>query len=84
MSFAKNMGTYLSNKYSQKFLDSATIIYIRCNKNCFKRVIQKTAEEPGDLIANKIADKIINIFKKSSRELQNNEVNNEIEIPKER
>ena len=84
MSFAKNMGTYLSNKYSQKFLDSATIIYSRCNKNCFKRVIQKTAEEPGDLIANKIADKIINIFKKSSRELQNNEVNNEIEIPKER
>ena len=46
-----------------------------------KREIQKT-EAPG----NKIADKIINISKKSSRELhsQNNQANDEIEIPKER
>ena len=30
LSFAKNV----SNKYSQKLLDSAKKIYNRCNKNC--------------------------------------------------
>ena len=34
------------------------------------------------MIGNKIADKIANFSKKSSRELQNNKVNDEIEIPK--
>ena len=55
-------------------------------KTASKRAIQKTAEATGDLIDNKIADKITNISKKSSRELhsQNNEVNDEIKIPKER
>ena len=37
LSFAKNMGKILSNKYSQKFLDSAKKIYNRCNKNHFKK-----------------------------------------------
>ena len=32
LSFTKNM----SNKYSQKFLDSAKKIYNRSNKTCFK------------------------------------------------
>ena len=35
LSFAKNMGESLSNKYSQKLLDSAKKIYSRCNKNNF-------------------------------------------------
>ena len=42
-----------------------------------KRAIQKTAEATDDLIGNKIADKIT---KKPSKD----EVNNELEIPKER
>ena len=46
--------------------------------------IRKTAQTTGDLIGNTIADKITSISKQSSRELQNNEANNEIEIPKER
>ena len=33
LSFAKNMGKNLSNKYGQKLLDSAKKIYNRCNKN---------------------------------------------------
>ena len=33
LSFAKNMGKNLSNKYCHKLLDSATKIYNRCNKN---------------------------------------------------
>ena len=38
-----------------------------------KRAIQKTAEATGDLIGNKIADKITSVSKKSAEELQNNE-----------
>ena len=37
LSFAKNMGKSLSNKYGQKLLDSAKKIYNRCNKNSFKK-----------------------------------------------
>ena len=37
LSFAKNIGTHLSNKYSQKLLDSAIKIYNRCTKNGFKK-----------------------------------------------
>ena len=55
-------------------------------KTASKRAIQKTAEEIGDLIGNKIVDKITYLSNKSSRELHspNNEANDEIEIPKER
>ena len=44
--------------------------------------MHKTAEATGDLIGNKIADKIAHFSKKSSRELRNNKVNDEIEIAK--
>ena len=84
MSFAKNMGTHLSNNYSQKLLDTAKKSTLESIKTASKRAIQKTAEATRDLIGNKIADKITNTSKKSSRELQNNEANDEIEIPKER
>ena len=76
MSFAKNM----SNKYSQKRLNSAEISTTDLIKTASKRAIQKTAEVTGDLIENKIADKITNLSKKSSKELQNDK----IEILKER
>ena len=38
-----------------------------------KRAIQKTAEATGDLIGNKIADKITSVSKKSVKELPNEE-----------
>ena len=47
-------------------------IYNRCNK----RAIQKTAEATGDLIDDKIADKITSISKKPSIELPNNNNSN--------
>ena len=58
-------------------------------KTASKRAIQKTAEAAADLTGNKIADKIKSVSKNSykdlhSKELQNNEANDEIEIPKER
>ena len=63
--FAKSMGTYatkvaknLSNKYSQKLLDSAKKYTTDAIKIASKRAIQNIAEATGDLIGNKIADKI--------------------------
>ena len=73
LSFAKNMGKSLSNKYGQKLLDSAKKSTTDAIKTASKRAIQKTAEATGDLIGNKIADKITSVSKKKSdKELHNN------------
>ena len=73
LSFAKNMGKSLSNKYGQKLLDSAKKSTTDAIKTASKRAIQKTAEATGDLIGNKIADKITTISKKSNKELPNSD-----------
>ena len=73
LSFAKNMGKSLSNKYGQKLLDSAKKSTTDAIKTASKRAIQKTAEATGDLIGNKIADKITSVSKKSGKELPNDE-----------
>ena len=88
--FARNIGTHaakaaknMSNKYSQKLVDTAEKSATDATKTASKRAIQKTAEATGDLVGNKIADKITSASKIShSEEIQSNEVNNE--IPKER
>ena len=71
LSFAKNMGKNLSNKYGQKLLDSTKKSTIDAIKAASKRAIQKTVEATGDLIGNKIADKITSVSKKSPKGLQN-------------
>ena len=56
-------------------------------KTTSKRAIQKTAEANGDLIGNKIADKITSVSKNPSKELPNNETEEEdveIATPKKR
>ena len=58
VSFTKNMGIGLSNKYGQKLSDSAKKSTTDAIKTASKKEIQKTAEATGDLIGNKIADKI--------------------------
>ena len=63
MSFAKNMGKSLSNKYSQKPLDNAKKSTTDAIKKASKRAIQKIAEATGDLIGNKIADKKTSVSK---------------------
>ena len=83
LSFAKNIGKNITNKYSQKLVDSAKKSATDAIKTASKREIQKTAEANGDLIGNKIADKITNTSKKSpkelhTKELPSNEANNEI------
>ena len=52
------MGKNLSNKYFQKPLDSAKKSTTDAIKVASKRAIQKAAEATGNLIGNKIADKI--------------------------
>ena len=75
LSFAKNMGKSLSNKYGQKLLDSAKKSTTDAIKTASKRAIQKTAEAIGDLIGNKIADKIMSFSKKTStKELLSDEI----------
>ena len=74
LSFAKNMGKSLSNKYGQKLLDSAKKSLTDVIKTASKRAIQKTAEATGDLIGNKIADNITSVSKKNSaKKLHNND-----------
>ena len=69
LSFAKNMGKSLSNKYGQKLLDSAKKSTTDAIKTASKRAIQKTAEATG----NKIADKVTSVSKKPAKELHDND-----------
>ena len=78
--FAKTMGTHatkvaknLSNKYSQKLLDTAKKSTTDAIKTTSKRVIQKTAEATSDLIGNKTTDRITSLSKKFSKELPKDE-----------
>ena len=64
LSFAKNMGKSLSNKYGQKLLDSAKKSTAGAIKTASKTAIQNAAEASGDLIDDKIADKITIVSKK--------------------
>ena len=74
LSFVKNMCKSFSNKYGQKFLNSAKKSTTDAIKTASKRAIQKTAETTGDFLDNKIADKITSVSKKqSTRELHNND-----------
>ena len=64
MSFAKKFGY----KYGKKLLDTATKVRIGAAETASKEVVQKTPEATGDLIGNKIADKISSSGKTKSKE----------------
>ena len=66
----------------KKLIDTATKTGIDAGKTTSKRVVQKTAEAAGDLIENKIADKITAIGKLKEKE-KTNKVE-EIYIPPEK
>ena len=65
MSFARSM----SNKYGKKLVYTAKQSATDAIKTASKRVIQETAEATGDLVGNKIADKITSVSKKSTKKL---------------
>ena len=62
MSFARSM----SNKYGKKLVDTAKKSATDAIKTTSERAIQKTAEATGDLIGNKISDKMTSVSKKKS------------------
>ena len=74
VSFARNF----SDKYSKYLMDKGIDVSKTFAKTAGKKILKETAKATGDLIVNKIADKITSASKKS----QSDEVNNE--IPKER
>ena len=76
LSFARKLG----NKYGKTLMDTATKAGIDAAKT--KRVVQKTAKATGDLIGNKIADKITSIGK--SKEKEKTKKVEEIYIPPEK
>ena len=59
LSFARNIG----DKYGEKLMDGATKTSKNFDKIAGKKVIHKTAEATGDLVGNKIADKITSMGK---------------------
>ena len=59
LSFTRKFG----DKYDTKLMNTATKTGINAAKTASNRVVQKTAETTGDLIGNKIADKITSTSK---------------------
>ena len=85
LSFAKNMSTHLSNKYSQKILDTAKKSTTAAIKTASKRAIQEIAEAIGDLVGNKIGDKLTGIAspKEVSTSTELHSKNSSKELPHE-
>ena len=76
-----NISKNLSGTYSEKHSDHAKRSAIGALKTTSKRVNQKTAETTGDLIGNKIADRITKVSKTSP---QNNSESTEEEIVRDK
>ena len=55
-------------------MDTATKTRIDSAKTTSKRVVQKTAEAAGELIGNKIADKIASMGKPKEKETKKQEI----------
>ena len=77
-SFERKFG----DEYGKNLMDTATKTWIGNAKTASKRVVQKTSEATGDLIGNKIADKITSLGKTKSKEKEDE--NQEIYIPPEK
>ena len=83
MSTVIKTGANFNSKYGKKLTDTAIKTGKDFAMTAGKKIVHKSAEATGDLIGNKIADKIESASKKLQKEeIQSTEVNNE--IPKER
>ena len=69
LSFARKFG----DKYGKKVMDTATKTGMDAARIASKKVVRRTAEATGDLIANKRADKITSLGKTKSKEKENEE-----------
>ena len=63
LSFARKFG----DKYGEKLMDTTTKTGKDFVKTASKRIVLKTAESTGDLIRNKIADKITSVGKSKNK-----------------
>ena len=66
LSFPKKFG----NKYGKKLMNTATKTGIDAAKTTSKIIVQKIAEATGDLIGNKVVDKITSIGKPKEKETE--------------
>ena len=85
LSFARKFG----DKYGKKLVDTATSTRKTFAKTAGIKVVHKTAEATGDLLGNKIADKITSIGKSNRTKKEKEEDNimeetQEIYIPPEK
>ena len=80
MSFARS----LSNKHGKKLVDTAKKSATDAIKTASKRAIQKNAETTGDLVGNRIADKITSVSKKSTKKLLTIDEDEELTTHKKR
>ena len=80
LSFARKFG----DKYGKKLIDNATKTVMGPAKTASKKVVQKTAEAPGDLIGNKIPDKITSLGKTKSDGKEKVKEEQEIYLPSEK
>ena len=80
VSFARSM----SNKYGKKLVDTAKKSATVAIKTASKRAIQKTTAATGDLVGNKIADKITSVSKKSTKKLPTIDEDAELTTPQKR
>ena len=63
-----SFATKFGDKYGKKLMDTATKKEIDAPKAVSKGVVQKTAKATGDLIRNKIVDKITSLDKTKSKQ----------------
>ena len=82
MAFCHLQENLVKNKYGKKLMDTAAKTGMDSAKTASKQVVQKTAEATGDLIRNKIADKITSLGKTKNKEKE--EERQEIYIPPEK
>ena len=54
-----SFGRYLYSKYGKQLLDGATKTELNALKSVTKKVAHKKAEERGEFIGNRIADKLV-------------------------
>ena len=82
---SKNISKSLINKYSHKLLDHAKTSAPDLLRTSSKRVIQKTEEAAGDLVCNKIGNKITRVSRSSpQKNLEKTTDEFDKEISKER
>ena len=66
-----NAGKKFRDKYGKNLVDTTKKQGIDFAKIAGKRMVQKSAEATGDLIGNKIADKITPLGKSKNKEKEN-------------